>query len=258
MQFEKVVVAPQIVIYKNIFKHSKELIELLETDHADSLFSKWDNWYEQGYRKHAVLNSSLNNDSDYAKKENDYLLEISKIIDLVNKDYFEDFGKDNGMWPTFIKDWSIVSGSKDNIAIDYFKYDIEKIGKRPKDILMMEYHVDDFLLDLSTQFLRHVTTINLYLNDEYSGGEICAYDAISNKSYMYKPAPGDIVVMPSTEPFYHAVKVFEDANRYFLRVFVDYPVSGDSNIKEFNQKYEDYVKQDLQMIKISAVEEVIN
>lgn len=258
MQFDKVVVAPQIVIYKNIFKHSNELIDLLETDHEDSLFSKWDSWYEQGYRKHAVLNNDVNSNSDYAKKENKYLLEISNIIDFVNKDYFDEFGEDNGIWPTFIKDWNIVSDHKKNIAIDYFKYDIKKVGVRPEEMLMMEYHVDDFLLDSSTQFLRHVTTINLYLNDEYSGGEICAYDAVSNKSYKYKPGPGDIVVMPSTEPFYHAVKVFKDADRYFLRVFVDYPVSGDFNIKEFNEKYEEYVNKDLQMIKISVTEEAVN
>ena len=32
---EKIVVAPQIVVYKNIFKHSQELIDLVEEDRED-------------------------------------------------------------------------------------------------------------------------------------------------------------------------------------------------------------------------------
>jgi hypothetical protein len=254
MEFQKVIVAPQIVIYKNIFKNSKGLIDVLENDNIDSSFSNWERWYEQGYRKHSTFNI-LNHQ---ANQENKYLLEISNIINFINEDYFDEFGKNNGIWPSFIKDWNIVKDNKKQFDIDYFKYDIKKIGKRPQDKLMMEYHVDDFLLENTVQSMRHVITINFYLNNEYFGGEICAYDAVSGKSYMYKPSPGDAVVMPSTEPFYHAVKPFQDFDRYFLRVFIDYPVPGNLNLNEFNKKYLEYVNQDLQMIITSFAEEIVD
>ena len=48
---KKIVIAPQIVVYRNIFKYSKEIIDLLKIDHEDSLFTKSRQWYENGIRK---------------------------------------------------------------------------------------------------------------------------------------------------------------------------------------------------------------
>lgn len=248
---EKLIVAPQIVVYKNVFKNSKNLISILENDNSDSLFSKWEPWYEQGYRKNAFFDK--NEKYDFSKKEVAYLKEIFDIFNLITKDYFKDC--ENGNWPSIV-DWNQIKKEKSNINVDYFKYDLKKIGKRSKNDLLMEYHVDDYLLNDNIRAMRHAITINFYLNDEYSGGEICAYDDVSKKSYIYKPSPGDAVVIPSTEPFYHAVKLFDKYNRYFLRIFVDYLVEGDSNWKDFDKKRENYIKDDNQIIKIVDVEEI--
>jgi hypothetical protein len=103
--------------------------------------------------------------------------------------------------------------------------------------------------------------MNYYLNDNYSGGEICAYDSISDKSYQYKPKPGDVVVMPSTAPFYHAVKSFDEADRYFLRTFIDYPVNETSedqyNWDEVQTKEEEFIKNNMQRTKVKVVENVV-
>lgn len=248
---EKFVVAPQIVIYKNIFKHSQELIDELEVDKENSLFNKWEKWYEQGHRKSCVfeINSFEEN------KEIKFLKEIVKAIEYIKQDYFSDFGFSKGVWPGVIQDWNILTEAKNFYYIDYFKYNGSYFASSNKEYAM-DYHVDDFLLEENANGLRHAVTINFYLNSNYNGGEICAYDSKTGKSYKYKPNPGDAVVMPSTKPFYHAVKSF-DNDRYFLRSFIDYPVSGDLEWKDIVEAQKKYVLNDRQIIKIKAEEERI-
>jgi hypothetical protein len=262
---EKFVVAPQIVVYKNAFKHSSELIDIMASD-SDSIFNNWEQWYQQGYRKKTAFDRNTwvpKNDSDKAKKEFDYLNQICKAIDFIQQDYFDQFGNEKGVWPPYIKDWDKVSSPIDFIYVDYFRYDESIVGTGDNlDVLLMDYHVDEFPIGYDANLSRDVITINLYLNDEYSGGEICAYDHISNKSYKYKPSPGDIVVMPSTEPFYHAVKGFSGADRYFLRVFVKYDSIGspewqkkyndnmDLALQEVEDQKQDYIKNHMQTIKV--------
>jgi hypothetical protein len=72
---EKIIIAPQIVVYKNIFKYSQELIDLLEEDNVDSILDPWRDWYEQGQRRGMLFDSGLSLDSgtDIAIKEKKYL-----------------------------------------------------------------------------------------------------------------------------------------------------------------------------------------
>ena len=56
---EKIVIAPQIVVYKNIFKFSQELIDLVEEDIPDSILDPWREWYHQGKRKGMFFNSKM-------------------------------------------------------------------------------------------------------------------------------------------------------------------------------------------------------
>jgi hypothetical protein len=264
-KIEKIVVAPQIVIYKNLFKNSNALMESLKTYTPESCFLDWKDWYGQGQRRF----SDFNRNYTYNNGEQEYLLEICDAFEFIKKDYFEQFGDEKGIWPSFIKDWSKVKEQKPEYEIDYFKYDLESVSKIKQELLM-QYHVDEFPMISDFKTRRHVITVNFYLNDEYDGGEICAYDSISNKSYRYKPGIGDAVVMPSTEPFYHAVKCFEGADRYFLRIFVDYKrdpdehwvanysLQGDNPITEIENVESEYIKKDLQTIKISSQEVNVN
>jgi hypothetical protein len=259
---EKLVVVPQVVIYKNIFEDSKSLIELLEENDPQSLFGEWRPWYEQGLRKEVLFNNEAPLDTEKRKKESEILNKISAIVDFIQKDYFNDYSGDKGIWPDYIKDWSILNNPTDNKYIDYFKYTLARAGKLKKDDIMMYYHVDEFRIPGHYKKRRNVATINFYLNNEYSGGEICMYDSLSKRSFMYKPNPGDVVIMPSTSPFYHAVKTYADADRYFLRTFIEYPVNeteeGSYDWEELKRQEEEFVKNDLQLIKISSNEIVVN
>jgi hypothetical protein len=262
---QKIQVAPQIVVYRNIFKFNQEMIDLLDKDNADSILDPWRDWYDQGERRGILFNKFNDiseSDTNVAKKEKEYLKEIYDITDFINNDYFNEF-KNNGTWPEFILDWDKLKSIEDEIYIDYFKYEHEKEKRfnRPAEKLLMDYHIDELPIPNEIKFRRHVATINFYLNNTYDGGEICVYDDVSKKSYKYKPMPGDAVIMPSTEPFYHGVKQYFNANRYFARTFLDYV--SDKNIS-WESKYivepdavmteSEYVDNDLQIIKISTNE----
>lgn len=249
---EKLVIAPQIVVYKNLFKNSSGLIDELELDKYNSVFSKWNSWYDQGLRK----NCSFSTNTEKDNLETLYLKEIVDCIDYIKQDYFSEFGKDGGIWPDFIKDWDLVTRKNTISYLDYFKYDSRSYND-DETTYKMEYHVDDFLLESNASGMRHIVTINFYLNDNYDGGEICAYDSASGKSYKYKPKAGDAVVMPSTQPFYHAVKNF-NADRYFLRSFVDYHVSGDIDWDKMMKAQEEYVLNDMQIVKIKSEESEVS
>lgn len=269
---KKIVIAPQIVVYRNIFKHSQEIIDLLNTDREQSFFSNWEDWYNQGFRR--GLNPirldqiDVSND-DLLRLEKEYILEINDCMRFIRQDYLNEFKEDKGIWPSFIEDWDVLSDTNKTYWIDYFRYDVNYAVAAKDKPLMMEYHVDEFPIPQEIKINRHVATVNFYLNNEYDGGEICVYDSTSNNSYMYKPYPGDAVIMPSTEPFYHGVKPFQVNDRYFLRAFIDYQVNqevewknkyslntDESILKEISTE-DDYVEKDLQIIKLSMPSNLI-
>jgi hypothetical protein len=266
---KKIVIAPQIVVYRNIFKSSQEMIDLFEEDSLESILDPWRDWYQQGKRKGMSFDGDLDLKlkTDRSIKEKKYLKEIYDITNFINKDYFFDF-KNNGIWPDFILDWDKMNSIGKSIYIDYFKYEYkkEKLFKKTEKDLMMEYHIDELPLPNEVKLKRHVATINFYLNNNYSGGDICVYDDVSKKNYRYKPMAGDAVIMPSTEPFYHGVKQYFNADRYFARTFLDYV--SDKNIpwkskyfldknNNFAMLESDYVDQNLQIIKIDTNEIII-
>lgn len=254
--YEKVVVAPQIVIYKNIFKHSAELINLLNSD-RDSIISPWSSWYENGYRCGTLFKDMdiLESDPESIKEEKRYLKEFYDILEFIKKDYLLEFNKDNGIWPDFISDWDQLLNNNIDYYIDFFRYDINKIDLS-ENKLLMEYHVDEdeYLAEGELKSLKNVATINIYLNNEYHGGEICAYDSFTNKSYSYKANPGDAVIMPSCSPFYHAVKNFSGSDRYFMRSFFKYISTSTSTKSEIEKQKYEYLKNNLQMRKVDIDE----
>jgi predicted 2-oxoglutarate/Fe(II)-dependent dioxygenase YbiX len=133
---------------------------------------------------------------------------------------------------------------------------LARAGKLKKDDLMMYYHVDEFRIPGQYKKRRNVVTINFYLNNDYTDGDICMYDSISKKSFRYKPGPGDVVIMPSTSPFYHAVRTYAEADRYFLRTFIEYPVNeteeGSYDWEKLKEEEDKFIKNDLQLIHVSS------
>lgn len=246
---DKLIVAPQIVVYKNLLKDSAELLEIINNnDRSDSLWPKWETWYEQGEninqlfrRKEFIINDS---DSESLKKEKIIFQKICDIYDFVQKDYLNEFAKEKGMWPTYIKQWDKVWEKLDPFHINIYKYSNELCGTDSEEGLMLQYHVDE-MPEVHDAPRHQVVTITFYLNDNYDGGEICFYSEAENKAYRYKPKSGDVTVFPSGAPFYHAVENFSGSDRYFMRIFIPYSADGDKEWLEENVFYNhDFMKQE--------------
>ena len=244
---EKIIVAPQIVVYKNLFKDSVELLNIINGD-KKSLWPQWEPWYEQGENINQLFRRNefevLKTDSEDVVKEKLLLQKICQVYDFIQKDYLNLYAEDQGIWPTYIKQWDKVWEKLDPIHINIYKYSDELCGTTTEDGLMLEYHVDE-MPDVHEAPRHQVVTITFYLNDNYQGGEICFYSEAENKAYKYKPRPGDVTVFPSGAPFYHAVENFSGADRYFMRIFIPYSADGDKEWLEKNVFYDyDFMKQE--------------
>jgi hypothetical protein len=93
-----------------------------------------------------------------------------------------------------------------------------------------DYFVDQFLVDNFSSLFIDVGCI-MYLNDEYSGGEIYfpAYEI------EIKPKPGDLIFFPGSHLYMHGVKELASGNRYTLTTFYTTPKM--QFIKNFFEKH---------------------
>ena len=250
---EKIVVAPQIVVYKNALSNSSSIIDMIES--ADEV--QWETWYENGWRSSVDFNRSTGEESSPIK-------DICDAFDYVAKDYMDQYSGDKGIWPSFIKNWNSTNLNKDEYKIDFFKYSHLAFKDMQWDSdLLMGYHVDEFSVDGVFKKQKNIVTINFYLNDDYEGGEICAYNKELDISYRYKPVAGDAVIMPSASPFFHAVKPFYKKDRYFLRLFITYnDDSIDDNYGEFysedhhvgHENEKEFIDKDFQFLNVNVKE----
>lgn len=93
------------------------------------------------------------------------------------------------------------------------------------DEMSMHYHTDYQAEKADARGYKFKLTCTMYLNDDYDGGEL-AFALVHDREnpegaekFDYKPTAGDILVFPSTAPFYHGVKRLRTGDRYFIRNF---------------------------------------
>ena len=96
-----------------------------------------------------------------------------------------------------------------------------KSGGGVGDGLTMNYHTDDQQEKSEARGDKFRVTCTMYLNDDYEGGELSFIikDDSGDTRFDYKPQAGDILVFPSTHPFYHGVKEMITGDRFFIRNF---------------------------------------
>lgn len=240
---QKLIVAPQIVVYKNLFKNYKDIIDIIEDkNRVNSIWPKWEPWYEQGENINQLFKRKdlniFDSDNENQIKEKSILKNICDIYDFIQKDYLNYYNQDNGVWPSYIKQWDKLMETIDPVHINIYKYSDDLCGKDSKNSLMLQYHVDE-MPEAHSASRHQVVTITFYFNDNYKGGEVSFYSEIENKAYQYKPRPGDVTVFPSAAPFYHAVENFSGADRYFMRIFIPYSEEGDKEWIEKNVFYDE-------------------
>jgi hypothetical protein len=93
------------------------------------------------------------------------------------------------------------------------------------DVMSMNYHTDYQLEKAEARGFKFKLTCTMYLNDDYEGGELSfivrqpGADNSNDIRFDYKPTAGDILIFPSTQPFYHGVKNIKLGDRWFIRNF---------------------------------------
>lgn len=109
--------------------------------------------------------------------------------------------------------------------------------------LAMQYHTDFIMSEANNPGYKHSITCNMYVNDDYDGGEV-VYRIFKNETeyekITYKPKAGDAVVFLSTPPYFHGVRKNQITDKYFIRMFwgYDYPGSKDwlDNKEKFGEE----------------------
>jgi predicted 2-oxoglutarate/Fe(II)-dependent dioxygenase YbiX len=87
----------------------------------------------------------------------------------------------------------------------------------------MTYHTDYDQEQFYKPGLVFHTTVLLYPNDNYDGGEISFIEMDSEENVLwrhdYKPKAGDIVIFNSRPPIYHGVSPNLNAEKYIIRAY---------------------------------------
>ena len=140
----------------------------------------------------------------------------------------------------------VIYHHKENkISFEGEVHDLNIINSSPdagqlNNILFQGWHVDTAVTNTEPGEI-HVSTVNMYLNDDYEGGYILFLygnniDEINETSNLkiigYKPKAGDVLAYPSNWPVAHAVLATTKGNRYFT-----------SSIQVF--KYDGHMGEDL-------------
>jgi hypothetical protein len=172
---------------ENLVKEIKEYPSIMEFDGelSDLL------------RKGSFLNTFLSN-SDFAKKMEGI---IESCIDVVVKKYTKD-----------VRPLYYAYGDE----FKHYTYHILKYT--PEDYFRI--HHDHYAETLN---YSRLLSIIIYLNEDYTGGELEFPSAGINKEYKFKT--GDIIVFPSHWMFYHGVKPITSGERYAIVAWVGLDLS---------------------------------
>jgi 2OG-Fe(II) oxygenase superfamily len=216
---------PKIVVFKNALKQPKELIDYYEetgpwtkwlrfgvyiTGQGPS--ASWDHFPTEDEWTRAMVGSQV---EDYKKL-------VAKIFYEVSDIYRDKFNYEKDSW--ICRNWTIA-----------------KYEPTPDDPVAMNYHTDfqeEYAESPGPQF--GITCV-VYPNDDYVGGEITfnitKEDGSESDIVDYKPSAGDILMFPSTAPYYHGVKGISSGYKYILRLYWVHDYAGSSDWHELKEQY---------------------
>lgn len=185
----------KIHVYKNLFADLEKMLKDLKEINSH----EWEDWYTFG--KQRTLNNTEIPSGDLVIK---YSNKLNDVLEITTKHFMNYYQMDQSeiMYPT-------------GQLCSYYPIDKNnEVGSK----MIMTYHVDYQQEKMGSPGLFHYVTCNMYLNDNYSGGDVCF--SINDDNFAYKPVAGDVIVFPSRPPYYHGVKKTYDAEKYFFRSFV--------------------------------------
>jgi hypothetical protein len=232
---------PNVYVYKNVLKNPARMYEIMKESELDAdgkyVLNKWDPWAHFGtytqVKDSSQWDKSLVDDERFIK-EKEFTEEVQKAYDQVIMDYVEKTGIQ-------LPDSWRFSGCS------YSKYfdQIDVMSNK----MTMQYHTDHITSQKDMPGDKFFITCTMYINDDYEGGDLEFY--VDGVLTNLKPVAGDIVVFPSTEPYYHGVKTIYNGEKFFVRNFVMYTFPGTKEWLDNQLKFGAYrwAKQEFERIE---------
>jgi hypothetical protein len=219
---------PKVWLFKNAFKHSKEIIDYFEKNH------EWRKW--EIFGTESKISTPEKTYSNFPTKEewkND-------IVDHVNNEYVTEF-----LWVFY--NTTKLFCEKLDIKKDNWIFTTTEISKYYENMGVsndgaMNFHTDHEQEKESEEGIKFGTACLVYLNDDYEGGEIVfriSDDSFSKvvDEFSYKPKTGDVLVFPSEHPFYHAVNAIKNKQKYLIRHWWRHWYQGSQEFIDLKNKF---------------------
>ena len=205
---------PKVDVYKNLLPDSQRLAEIVKESAKSSngkyYLREWDQWSVFG--SYTQQKHKDDEPREYGEMYDDEKYLSDAVYEAYTK-AISDYIKRHNL--TLPEGASLLTSS-------FSKYDtnVDLMGNN----MSMQYHTDYVIGEAEMPGPKFFLTCTTYLNDDYVGGEI--EFLIDDKQYPYKPESGDILVFPSTEPYFHGVKTITSGEKFFVRNFVHYTYNG--------------------------------
>lgn len=181
-----------IFYYKNIIQNPYEIIDIIEkTDSISddhSLISKWKDWK--------------------TSSDDPYVFGKQKMF----KPYI---GKEKN--ENFINIYKILKDGISKVSKHYEEQNDLEIGNL-SPLCINQYNTGSYMgphCDTYSESSNATISVVLYLNDNYSGGELY----FENQKVKIKPEAGSIVVFPSKPPYMHQSLEITDGIKYMCPGF---------------------------------------
>lgn len=241
MTLEHTEIYPNVYVYRNVLKDPAKMYEIMKESELNAdgkyVLGKWDPWAHFGtytqVKDSSQFDSELSQDERFIR-EKEFTEEVQKAYDQVIMDYVEKTGI------ALPESWRFSGCS-------YSKYfdQIDVMSNK----MTMQYHTDHITSQKDMPGDKFYITCTMYINDDYEGGDIEFY--VDGVLTNHKPVAGDIVVFPSTEPYFHGVKTIYNGEKFFVRNFVMYTFPGTKEWLDNQLKFGAYrwAKEELKRIE---------
>lgn len=211
---------PNIFVYKNPFKDLDNLLLFLKT-------KQWDNWYTFGEIYKVLKDKPFSSDTFPSDIEWKDYLEVSNMSNEENE-IFNIFYNLTKHYLASL-DLSFENYLCSNIDVCKY-YDANQNNKKINDATLMQnnlkytmhFHTDYPQESINCPGNKQMVTCNMYLNDDYDGGEIEFKVFLKDGSFnriTYKPDAGDVIIFPSKPPYWHGVRETTNGEKQFVRSF---------------------------------------
>jgi hypothetical protein len=229
---EFITIYPKINVYRNVFNDVDDFLEKAKKLHP------WEQWYTFG--------NMISLGEDFLKFEKfptrdefinsrNWQIDESNLNQKINKELCKEVGEIfydvTSHFLNMHPDTSLPNYTKQAASINKYIEGSDGISEN----YSMNYHTDFVQPEKEMPGNKFGITTTFYLNDNYENGEICF--TVNDEFISHKPKRGDVIVFPSTEPYYHGVRKSFGNDRYMIRCFWQFEYDGSKEWLDNEKKY---------------------